>query len=644
MFPTVFVRCSLDRMLRTRRDCDGQDNNQGPSTLTNFRDLKEWSAAGIADRLGAVAIFAFATIWLLSSLVAIANFSLRYPAFDQYHFYPKYLSMAFPGSAFQLENGHRTVLPTLVRLAEIEWLQANQSLQMFVGVLAVLTILATIAIISWRDRVSRIQAATAVLISVLGISWLGNARMLVHGNEILHVYFVIAFAVLALSCVYAAKRMHPLRWIIAAGLLCVCATLSFGAGISSFAAALFMALLIRLPLRPLTTLVLMLAGTITLYLIGMPGDEGVRGTLLIQPLENATVGLRWLSAPWMHAWFGMANPPLMSWLPSSARETPIVGNLLADSAQALATFFDEGWLVKESLAVGAIGALAWIAMVVNAWRQREGLSRSRFLALGMATLGLCVGAIICLTRVEHFEASPGDVLAERYLPWSCVFWMGLAWYPVASLRKGMHARTAVLAAIAMTATLALLPTQRSWAGWAAAVHRNIEQSAVAAQLGIWDAQRFPDGADASKADVLATLGLLREQHLSMFGEPEYALWRDQWNASLNDAAMTADAFVRITREFADDRGRAIAVFEGSTPRIVNRPRDAIIVVVDASGNLRGLAKFSFLGFDKKVLRFNLPQSRGFDGYVVEPTHGEELLILILNPRTNEIFARFPLKT
>jgi hypothetical protein len=97
------------------------------------------------------------------------------------------------------------------------------------------------------------------------------------------------------------------------------------------------------------------------------------------------------------------------------------------------------------------------------------------------------------------------------------------------------------------------------------------------------------------------------------------------------------------REFDDPLpGRHVADFEGWMPRIEGRPRDPLLVVVDADGVLRGLAKTSFIGMNRNSLRLNVPQQRGFDGYVVDPRPGETLSLLVLDASGTRALAAIAL--
>lgn len=136
---------------------------------------------------------------------------------------------------------------------------------------------------------------------------------------------------------------------------------------------------------------------------------------------------------------------------------------------------------------------------------------------------------------------------------------------------------------------------------------------------------------------------LATQRLSMFSEPAFDLVEHGWHAPPALPAPLVASYAHVVREFDDPEGhRRVASFEGWMPRMDRLPPDPVLAVVDADGVLRGLAKMSFIGPGKESLRFNIPQKRGFDGYVLAPRSGETLSVLVLNASNTHVLANIPL--
>jgi hypothetical protein len=531
-----------------------------------------------------------------------------------------------------------------VRLAEVRWFDADQHLQVAVGVAALLLAAALVAWTVVRERsVPLLARAVACALAALALFWLGNARMLMHGNESVHVYFVVLSSIAAILAVDAARRHLPARCMLVASLCCVAATFSFGTGMASFGCVLLLGLVLRMRMRDLAIPVVVLAFTAVIYLVALPGDGGVRNSLHVDPLANLAAVARWLAAPWIQAWLGNGDPPLTEWLQSSLLQT-VMGRPLVASARVLDGLFGPQGVMTWSVLIGGTGIAAFAFQLLHAWRSARDNTATRVLGLGLSAFALGAAAIVCLARLQAFQQAPEQVFADRYLPWSCLFWLGIALQAFAGMRLRGGWRALAFAGSTGLVLLLFAPSHRAFAGWSATVYRHLQQSAVAAQLGIWDAERFPDGPDASRADVLDTLDRLRSRHLSMFAEPAFGVLQPgAWHAPAERPPMPADAAARVVREFDDPlSGRHVADFEGWMPRIEGRPRDPLLVVVDADGVLRGLAKTSFIGMNRNSLRLNVPQQRGFDGYVVDPRPGETLSLLVLDASGTRALAAIAL--
>jgi hypothetical protein len=587
---------------------------------------------------GPTALLAVALVYLWSSLATIANFAFRYPAFDQFRLYPIYLGLPFPENAIQIENGHRPILPALVRLAEIRWFAADQWLQIAIGLACALLALTLLIWTLSRDRgLKALQVSAGTLMAVLAIFWLGNARILMHGNELVHAYIVVLLLICMVLAIHAARTAHTNLWMGAAALCAFAATFTFGSGMACFPALFVGAFLVRTPPRALALPAVLFAGALATYVFALPGNDGIRHVISVDPAANISALLSFLASPWMNAWLGMADPPLISSIQHSALHSAI-GYFVVETARAIAKPLGSQWLMRECLVVGALGVLIWSGTLLHAWRQGRELSRVRLLAIALMSFGIGVAAMVSATRMESFLAHPTGILTDRYLPWSCLFWLGSALYIGCGVQASPR-RQCAFAATALFCALILIPSHRSLAGWSATVHRNVQQSAVAAQLGIWDGQRFPDGPDARKNDVLASLGLLKRAHLSMFSEPAYALLEAGWHLASRPEVPLAGAFARVVRQF-DDRASQhhVAAIEGWMPRVEGFTGSDTLVVVGSSGALRGLAKPSYIGPNKRSLRFSSARKGGFDGYVLDPARGELLSVVAISAAGNAVAA------
>jgi len=611
---------------------------------TRLRATRPAALFSLASRGVVVAAFAAAAIaWLAASILAIVNFAFRYPAYDQYRLYPTYLDVPFPTSAIQSENGHHPIVPILVRLADNAWAAGSQHLMLGIGTLALLGVLAVIVFVVVRERrVPATTRAAAVLLSVIALLWLGNARILIHGNEQGQNYYTLLATVLALLATLRERRLRNGAWLAVAGFLCVCATFSFGNGLASFAAVFALAALHRPNLRHLALFAGLAATTLWIYLFVLPGDSTVRSALAFDPLTSASTLMRWLSSPWMRSFLGTATPPLDGSL-SAMLDRSLLGRALLGTANTTASIFGDDWATREGIAIGAIGLCGYAFIAFDAWRHRATLGRARGFAFGFATFALAAAVIVCLGRLTYFARQPDQILADRYSPWTCVFWLSLALYAMTGPRSGL-ARQRVLAAVATAAVaLAFAPSQSMYAGWCAAAYRFVQQSAVAVQLGILDPDRNADVGSATLADTLATVKSFRAHHIAMFAEPAYALIDSGWRAPAARPAELAGAYVHVTREFDDlSASRHVAAIEGWLPsHVAGLPRDPILAVVDTQGSIRGLAKISFDHSGKSSLRYRVIRKRGFDGYVLDPEPGEVLTLLVMRKRDRGLLASIP---
>jgi len=611
------ARAAIQQESASIRD---QDKISTDDTLTQPRTgslrSKSGTATLVASRLLALVFLGWAAFYLLTTLCAIANFAWRQPMFDQWLQYKVLLTVPFPRNAFQLANGHRPVVPNLIRLAEIHWFDANQLLQIFLGTsFAFLTATIT-AVTVGRDRELPVLArAAGVLLAMLGVFWLSNARMLLHGNESLHAYLVTLMVVCAGLCTWQARHRNSLRWIGIACVACVVATFSFGPGIASFVAVIVLMLLLRTPARWLLMPAGVLVACLILYVFVLPGDQGVRGMLGLNPLTSAKFAVQWLSSPWVNGWLGLADPPLQEWLPPNVRlHAP--GPLLLASANGLTRATGVSWQ-SLSIVFGVAGVIACLARIAALALRRTALSQIQALAVTLCAFAMATAAVIGVGRLNYLLINPGQVYADRYLLWPCIFWTGLALLLLvdAGRRKNFPVIASGLLFV-LALPLLMLPTQRAGAGWGATVYRQAQQAGASARSGVFDAKTFPDDPSANHAEVLEALALLKQGRLAMFAEPGWRLVGTQWKGTFRNSnafGLTA----HLLETFRDSQsGLKAAHFEGAVSfGIAPLRKQGRLVVLDETNTIVGLVEFSYIGPGAEPLRMDLPRKRAFDGYI-----------------------------
>lgn len=584
----------------------------------------------IATRLLALGFLLWAGFYLLTALCEIANFAWRQPMFDQWRMYVTLLSLPFPQDILQLENGHRPIIPNLIRIAEIHWFAANQLLQISMGTCFAMLTAGLFAICSWRERALPLVARCAgVMLAALGVFWLANARMLLHGHEALHAYLVTLMVGCAGWCTWKANRDSPLHWLGIASSCCTVATFSFGSGVASFPAIILLGIVLRLRWRYLLLPVLVLALCLVLYLFVLPGDQGVRNSLEFQPLASATVIAQWLASPWANAWLGLANPPLQPWLTASV-QTSVVGSILTDSAQALVAATGVNWQSFTTF-FGAIGITTFLLRIAVFYHRRTALSPTQALAIALCLFVLATAAIIGTGRLDYLLANPGQTYADRYLMWPCLFWMGLSLLALIDLCRTRHHVIAIAGLLILVALpIVLLPTHYAWAGWGKVVYRHAQQSAAASRSDVFDGELFPNGPDAARSAVLQSLKLLKKDRLAMFADPSWKMLGRVLPGSLAQNSNVA-AQARITSSFNDARSeRSAAHIEGVVTDGLSMVRHGgTLAIVDNSDRIVGFAEFSFVNREANPLPISILHKRGFDGYIRDYHAGQAYRLVLL---------------
>jgi hypothetical protein len=403
------------------------DAHARPAAVDRRDRTERWSAAALA--LLALAFVGY-------GLLAIARYGLTELYADQWRQYLPYLDRPFPTSAFAADNGHRAVVPSLIRLLENAWFDGNQRLQLATGGAFALAAWLVLAGLALRERTLSLTARFLVLaLAACALFWLGNARMLLHGNESTQVYLVIACQVGA--ALLASRPGAGVLTVAGVCLLGLVATFSFGPGLAVFPAAAIVFTLQR-RWRAAATVLAATGLTLAAYLL-LPGGDGVRNTLVIAPLTNLHTAATWLASMWV-----TLLQPLIE--VDAGRALPL--GLDASSpplARLYAATLGNPWIDHGPFAL--VGWLGLVGLAWHSWRAwiAPSVGRLALVGLGCAWFALGVAGIVALGRLEYFAAHPGQIFANRYVPWSCLFWFGLLAGAI-----GLRARPVAYGSVAAT--------------------------------------------------------------------------------------------------------------------------------------------------------------------------------------------------
>jgi hypothetical protein len=469
-----------------------------------------------------------ALAFVVSGTLAVLQLGITELYADQWRQYLPYVQEAFPASAFVADNGHRSVFPALIRLAELHWMDGNQWLQLLAGLMFALTAWGIAARIALRDgTLAWLDRAVAVAVVAFAIFWLGNARMLLHGNESANVYLIMLSLVAAVAL--AMDRAAGAPRLTGAGALGVVAAFSFGPGLAVFVGVIAVLLLQR-RWRAAAGLAIAMFVTLAVYM-AIPGGDGVRNSLHIAPLANLRTAATWLSSMWLHLLLPLVDIDVAARVPFG----------LSGAAQAIArgwqALFGNPWHDVLPFTVAGMAGLAWLAWL-SARAVRRDAGPAMLLGLGMAWFAFAVAGIVALGREEYFAAHPGQIVANRYVPWSCLFWAGLLVAAIGARGTGSGAAAAVasgertdaaapvarlrpLHALVLAILFLGLATNGGFRVWSRIVQNGVRVDAAGFASGVVDATA--SFGETVSAEVVHGLPVLREARVSMFAWPEARL-------------------------------------------------------------------------------------------------------------------------
>jgi hypothetical protein len=525
----------------------------------------------IAALLG-IALLHFAVT--LSTLLA---FTLQHAMQDQFRLNLRYLTVPFPLSVLELENGHRPVLPGIARYVELRFLGGAQTLQ----ALTAWGGAALVSLLLLRDAaraLPRMLAVCALCLIAMLLWWNANARMFIHVYEATHLFYIVTGLIVAVYCAHAAvQRRGAARfaWWTCALLACVAATFSFGPGIATFAALFVVALLMRQPLAVLVAIVLAAAATFAIYTLGLPGAEGVR---------NSSNGF---------------SPAAVIYYFIARLSAPVYEALVHARLQ-------EANRILLALPWGMAVLLPFVS-IARRWRRRDAFTRFELAAAGLLVFGAAANGLIAINRCSYFGQYPGQIFADRYLFWSCVAWLGAGLYVLTMVSRSSEAARLAAGAICATAGCAFLACSVWYAAWSSEVYRRVERAAAGLEIGVRDDERMAaisDGVESTYRSVAA----MRRAGTGGFGRED--------GPSIGSVVRIRSGSVPAISMRAGEAERMVM---GELPKPAARPlRDAALWLADEDGRLVGrVAMTSDSRGGRNFLRLGVPTLDRFEGYVAE---------------------------
>lgn len=573
-----------------------------------------------SSRFATIAGWCIAVAAVAWGIYAMWRYGWRDLYADQWRLYRQFVELGFPANVLFLENGHRPVIPNLVRVVELEWFHGSQSLQLWVGIILAATTVLALWRVAWRDAgLDPLQRALASAAIALAVFWLANARMLMHPNEAVHAYLITAMLALAISRIAAySVREASLRSALAACAIAgFVATFSFGPGVVVFVACAIGLLHAGAPWRAHVALAAALGATLLVYFL-LPGGEAVGGVLSFSPLRNARVAFQWLANPAVLPLLPFADPNLATW-------APIGEDLARASATAYRARFGNPWTaVFPQVLVGAAGVALLVWRSGMLLRDRALPTRTELAGIVLGWFGVGVAAVVSLSRLEYFEQYPDQVYANRYLPWGCLFWLGVL---LAHLRLVRRA-PAISATSGLVAAAWLLGMNPVWASWSKDVQTHLRREALAMNLDRW----APVGrSETQPAEVHAAIEALRKARVAQFAWPSA-----RWLGRRVDSPLAARAESAVL---------AAAPPEGETPVLALHLPDAMRdaparhwLVVDSEGRVIGLATRVPLWSGVRLEAVLARDASAYEAHAIHPVYRHGVGNGILLERQGEVLA------
>ena len=546
-----------------------------------------WAAAAMSAMLLAVAAY-----YAGSTLFAVWHYGWSEMFADQFWQYTKLIEQPFPMSIMLPDSQHRQVMSHLLRLADIRYGGGDQVIGVIAGLAAMIALLSALCVVIWRQREWTVLVRAAITtLATAALMWMGSARMQFHGNEAFQVYAIMGCAVLAILAIERLRARARSRYLVFALIAATVAAMTFASGIAVFGLVVVMLWLRRMPARWLLGSVAASLLLVLAYTVLLPGGDSVRGMVSLSPGPIAKNTAAWLGSAWVNAWLAFADAGIAG-VDADLMARERLGAPLVASARWLSAVFGQPSRVAMATVIG-LGGLMGLAGL--GWRLRrcpEHRSTVEIVGVGLAVFALGVALLVAVGRSQLFALVPDQVLADRYLPWSVLFWLGLAMATAARL-TAVPGGPWLTAAAALLVPVLLYPTHRLGYGVAAAIERSVEMRAAQLQAGVFATGMARHCAIANLDYVRGFVATLREHRVGMFRQPRNHLLGT--TVTHLPGAAAAQAWVGDLQPLREDGSTAFAGWAVQGVLLDARLRERIdgLVVVDAQRRVVGIGEFSY---------------------------------------------------
>ncbi len=463
-------------------------------------------------------------------------------------------------------NGHSHFFPAQLWLADLRWLSGNQDFLFAAGLLFQLIGTGVLVAVIWRDMsIARTTRVVATMVVIVSAFWMGRASMTATGG--FNCCYSLVLSCAALSFYFLGSLARGARGhasLLAMIVICnTIASFSFGTGLTTWPASLFIGYCLRLRARILFVLALA-AIIIALIFVALPSREA-GGPLAVgihwaQPATYLTLVhyfCRLLGSPVLHscqAWITGKTPP-------------------SDQLSLLA------------MGLGVVGVTLTSVVFVVKLTRRNLSAGLETIGLGLITLNFTAFALITLARADHIRILPEELDAPRYLYWSSLFWAGLLLFALAHAQKSTWLRWPALGAAMAVPVLAFPSHYREGLHWRYA--RLISREAgLSLTNGIHDNKaisilspypslvyRLADDMRARRLDMFAA------GYQEWIGQPVSALFP----ARRRSVRLKGNCKARVvqTQPLGVRINGSITRREGSVPDLM--------LIIDSSNIIRGIA-------------------------------------------------------